>query len=215
MSERDIVERLTETCSYETITPRVRSYNSSASNGVVLDAAAEITSLRARVAELEGALQFYADKDNYVQWAGVAYFLPPAEEGNEQAKVIIDYGERARAVLAQALDNAGAQPDDDRIARETLRTPCDAPLRMAAARPAQSPAGAVLWKHKKRGTTYVLIGDAEVQAEESLTEAEIVVVYKAQKDGRLWVRRKSEFYDGRFEALTAALGASEPAVTGG
>lgn len=56
------------------------------------------------------------------------------------------------------------------------------------------------WRHLKRGTEYMMVGRAEVQASEPLTEAELVAVYRA-RDGRLWVRRWAEFHDGRFEAL--------------
>lgn len=57
------------------------------------------------------------------------------------------------------------------------------------------------WHHRKRGSEYVMVGRGEVQAEEPLTEAELVAVYRGQ-DGRLWVRRWAEFHDGRFEELT-------------
>lgn len=58
-----------------------------------------------------------------------------------------------------------------------------------------------VFKHKKRGTTYTIVGTAEVQAEEPLTDYEVVVVYRCTEDGKLWVRRTSEFYDGRFEEV--------------
>jgi len=58
------------------------------------------------------------------------------------------------------------------------------------------------WCHKKRGSTYVELGLAQVQTAEPLADHEVVVVYRAEEDGELWVRRKSEFLDGRFEPLS-------------
>lgn len=58
-------------------------------------------------------------------------------------------------------------------------------------------------KHKKRGSTYVVVGQAQVQCEDGLTDYEVVTVYRG-RDGQLWVRRKSEFEDGRFEELPAS-----------
>ncbi len=58
----------------------------------------------------------------------------------------------------------------------------------------------MFWRHKKRGTTYAIVGSACVQADDPLRDHEIVVVYRAE-DGQLWVRRKTEFYDGRFEEV--------------
>ena len=59
-----------------------------------------------------------------------------------------------------------------------------------------------LYRHNKRGTTYTLIGEAQVQAtnDAPLKDFETVVVYRGE-DGNLWVRRKAEFHDGRFEQL--------------
>lgn len=57
------------------------------------------------------------------------------------------------------------------------------------------------WRHKKRGTTYTMIGDAEAQASTgAINDGDIVVVYRGD-DGKLWIRRKSEFMDGRFEEI--------------
>jgi hypothetical protein len=58
------------------------------------------------------------------------------------------------------------------------------------------------WRHKKRGSCYTLVGKAQVQAPEDgpLTDYEIVQVYVGD-DGEMWVRRLSEFFDGRFEPI--------------
>lgn len=57
-----------------------------------------------------------------------------------------------------------------------------------------------VYRHKKRGHLYQVVGRAQVQAEAPLTDYEVVVVYRGP-DGQLWVRRNSEFHDGRFEPV--------------
>lgn len=61
-----------------------------------------------------------------------------------------------------------------------------------------------LWKHKKRGTTYEVLGDAELQcaADFDLFEGQRLTVYRGL-DGKLWVRPTEEFHDGRFEPVDA------------
>lgn len=64
--------------------------------------------------------------------------------------------------------------------------------------------GPVRWRHKARGTTYsVMEYEARVQlaAGEPIVEGDVVVVYRAESDGTVWVRRRSEFLDGRFEKI--------------
>ena len=60
-------------------------------------------------------------------------------------------------------------------------------------------------RHVKRGTDYVVVGQATIQDSTGsyLGEACPVTVYR-NKDGRLWVRATDEFNDGRFVALPAA-----------
>ncbi len=67
-------------------------------------------------------------------------------------------------------------------------------------------------RHVKRGSTYQVIGLGEVQCPDDfpLTDYEVVVIYQGS-DGCHWVRRKSEFNDGRFEALAAAPTSPTPA----
>lgn len=61
-------------------------------------------------------------------------------------------------------------------------------------------------RHVKRGLEYQRMGIAEVQCSGSLTDYEVVVVYK-DRDGRMWVHPKAEFEDGRFELLSRIGGA--------
>ena len=63
------------------------------------------------------------------------------------------------------------------------------------------------FRHRKRGSVYVRVGWAGVQAAEPIEEGEIVTVYRGVADGRLWARRSSEFDDGRFEDVTKKLAA--------
>jgi hypothetical protein len=56
------------------------------------------------------------------------------------------------------------------------------------------------FKHRKRGTSYTVLGRAVLQTNQPVSDEQEVVVY-AGADGRLWVRPVSEFYDGRFEKL--------------
>ena len=56
-------------------------------------------------------------------------------------------------------------------------------------------------RHKKRGSIYTVLDLAEVQASNGpLEDYEVVVVYLGE-DGKLWVRRRPEFRDGRFEEI--------------
>lgn len=58
------------------------------------------------------------------------------------------------------------------------------------------------WRHKKRGSSYVELGRAELQASNPtlLKEGAEIVFYRGV-DGKLWCRAAAEFEDGRFEKL--------------
>ncbi len=59
------------------------------------------------------------------------------------------------------------------------------------------------FRHKKRGTTYEVIGEAEIQISiRTLEEGDIVIIYKDEKSGKLWARNRDEFFDGRFEEIS-------------
>lgn len=61
-----------------------------------------------------------------------------------------------------------------------------------------------LWRHKKRGSTYTVVGTAEVQSSNPVNEGDRLVVYRGE-DGRLWARPVDEFTDGRFELVHAPV----------
>jgi hypothetical protein len=63
-----------------------------------------------------------------------------------------------------------------------------------------------IYRHKKRGTLYRLVGIGKMQAEtwhdkdtfgDPVDMAE-VAVYQSLDDGAIWVRPREEFEDGRF-----------------
>lgn len=58
-----------------------------------------------------------------------------------------------------------------------------------------------IYRHRKRGTTYMIVGEAELQTSEALPEGSMLVVYRCQKTGNLWAQPHSEFTDGRFEKI--------------
>lgn len=54
-------------------------------------------------------------------------------------------------------------------------------------------------RHVKRGSTYRVIGEAEVQCAVMVEEGDRLTVYRCDTDGKLWARPTAEFRDGRFE----------------
>ena len=56
-------------------------------------------------------------------------------------------------------------------------------------------------RHKKRGTEYEVLGEADLQTGKPLTDYAVVIVYRDVTTGRIWVRPRDEFTDGRFEVL--------------
>lgn len=57
-------------------------------------------------------------------------------------------------------------------------------------------------KHKKRGTSYVVIGNGIAQCTVPIKDMEPVTVYRDIHDGRLCVRPPHEFEDGRFTEIS-------------
>ena len=54
------------------------------------------------------------------------------------------------------------------------------------------------WRHKVRGTRYQVVNVAEASCD--ISEGDAVVIYLGS-NGSLWVRKRSQFLDGRFERL--------------
>lgn len=90
----------------------------------------------------------------------------------------------------------------------------EAKVRTLGATPEQAPTGedargvlptVRVVRHKKRGTSYTVLGEGELQASAGSdfhhAEGAVLVVYKDRVGDRLWIREKSEFEDGRFEEL--------------
>jgi hypothetical protein len=67
-----------------------------------------------------------------------------------------------------------------------------------------------VWRHKKRGTTYTIIGHGELQINKEPVDGAELVIYRGE-DGRIWVRPEHEFCDGRFERMAPAPPAPEVA----
>lgn len=55
-------------------------------------------------------------------------------------------------------------------------------------------------RHKKRGTTYTVIGTAELQMATDLVDGAHLTIYRGE-DGKWWARQEHEFEDGRFEDM--------------
>jgi len=64
------------------------------------------------------------------------------------------------------------------------------------------------WRHKKRGSTYLVVAMARLQVSGSaiahLVDMAPMVVYQSENDGTIWTRSMAEFTDGRFERLYPA-----------
>lgn len=69
---------------------------------------------------------------------------------------------------------------------------------------------APVYRHKKTGGLYKVLGVGRMQAEKwyepdgdgaATVDMREVVVYRSLQDGLLWVRPRQDFEDGRFEAV--------------
>ncbi len=71
-----------------------------------------------------------------------------------------------------------------------------------------------IWRHRKRGSTYRVIGDAEIQSAVPLIDGDKIVVYQGNDDGKLWGRQFVEFGDGRFEQVDTSIPHIDDFMTG-
>lgn len=59
-----------------------------------------------------------------------------------------------------------------------------------------------LYRHKKRGSVYELVGVGQLQASDiSLLKDDAPMTIYEDETGKLWVRHRDEFLDGRFEEI--------------
>lgn len=63
------------------------------------------------------------------------------------------------------------------------------------------------WRHKKRGTTYIILQtDVSLQCSaspefEQMFDDDVWTVYQNTETGAVYVRPTEEFFDGRFEQI--------------
>jgi hypothetical protein len=127
----------------------------------------------------------------------------------EAAKAMATAQPRAREALRSLPAPAAELVSHDTSAGETQEGLLIADETQTAARTAVRRV-----RHIKRGTTYQLLGEAEVQISRgagsnqrfdwrTLKEGDSLVAYRCEQSGNLWLRFPDEFEDGRFEDLTA------------
>lgn len=58
-----------------------------------------------------------------------------------------------------------------------------------------------VYKHKKRGTSYTIVAEGIFQTSTELDNAPVVIYQDVLDPTKIWVREKTEFFDGRFEEV--------------
>lgn len=73
---------------------------------------------------------------------------------------------------------------------------------------------AKVWKHRARGSVYDEVFRGTLQMSGTTHDMAPVIVYRSVSDGSIWVRKVSEFMDGRFEEVTNGEADQEEAARG-
>lgn len=55
------------------------------------------------------------------------------------------------------------------------------------------------YRHKKRGTEYMIICESKLQMDGPKDYADMITYI--DREGNVWSREKSEFFDGRFDKI--------------
>lgn len=144
-----------------------------------------------------GATSFTASYDS-INFSERFYSVEDAK-----AKCQADYSRRVAQALTATPPDASAGRGDSILKSALFATPDDIAASTTLIGASAGRGGErARYRHKKRGTTYEVIGRGSLQGEpDTLTDMANVVIYQCETDGEIWVRPESEFNDGRFEEL--------------
>lgn len=121
----------------------------------------------------------------------------------------INYHERKLNIAREVLDSDGNLFSDQ--AKETARIEVEVhsallvDLRMAHDELRNN---YPRWMHVERGSVYIEIAEATAQCTGRIKDGEALTLYRAEDDGRWWVRPPAEFRDGRFVPLDVKAAAA-------
>lgn len=153
-------------------------------DGELAKAQDEVADLRARVAALEGALR------------RAIWWMEQADASDQQHDFLNDGGFDMLPSIIQEIKHV--------ISAATAT--CNESLQVARSQAAADVLAERHVRHKKRGTTYTVLGPVEMQiavpesGERVIREGDIITAYQAA-NGKLWGRFPDEFEDGRFEDI--------------